>query len=139
MGQEREQNTKKAPKNINFQISKNKKMCFFLMSQGSFSPKIRSLGQKVWSVARGQTDGHTVRHESENRGHPFQGFRIYFFIFKFTFSLSSRSGPTSTMSSCNRNYCRHKQCVARPIIFTMAILYSLLNMAKVTIKKKTDE
>ena len=26
------------------------------MSQGSFSPKIRFLGQKVCSVARGQTD-----------------------------------------------------------------------------------
>ena len=39
-----------------FKISKNKKMRFFLMSQGSFSPKIRFLGQKVSSVARRQTD-----------------------------------------------------------------------------------
>ena len=29
---------------------------FFLMSQGSFSPKNRFLGQKVCSVARRQTD-----------------------------------------------------------------------------------
>ena len=39
-----------------FKISKNKKMRFFLMSQGPFSPKIRFLGQKVSSVARRQTD-----------------------------------------------------------------------------------
>ena len=28
---------------------------FFFISQGSFNPKIRFLGQNVWSVARGQT------------------------------------------------------------------------------------
>ena len=39
-----------------FKISKNKKMRFFLMSQGSFSPKIRFPGQQVCSVARRQTD-----------------------------------------------------------------------------------
>ena len=49
-------------------ISKNKKMRFFLMSQGSLNPKIRFLGQKVCSVAHGQTD----THESEYRGHPFR-------------------------------------------------------------------
>ena len=53
----------KSVKNI---ISKNKKSVFFLMSQGSFNPKIRFLGQKVCSVACDQT--HT--HESEYRGHP---------------------------------------------------------------------
>ena len=47
-------------------ISKNKKNCFFLMSQGPLDPKIRFIGQKVCSVARGQTH----RHESEYRGHP---------------------------------------------------------------------
>ena len=31
-------------------------MRFFLISQGSLDPKIRFLGQKVCSVARGQTD-----------------------------------------------------------------------------------
>ena len=31
-------------------------MGFFLMPQGSFSPKIRFLGQRVYSVARGWTD-----------------------------------------------------------------------------------
>ena len=65
-------------------------MRFFLMSQGSFSPKIRFLGQKVCSVARTQTDRQTDRHESEYRGHP---FRVSGF-FKFSFNLSSRSGPT---------------------------------------------
>ena len=60
-----------------FKISKNKKMRFFLMSQGSFSPKIRFLGQKVCSVARSQTDRQTDRHESEYRGHPFRVSGIF--------------------------------------------------------------
>ena len=42
-------------------ISKNKKMRFFLMSQGSFNPKIRFLGQKMCPVARSRTDGQTHR------------------------------------------------------------------------------
>ena len=41
-------------------IPKNKKMRFFLMSQGSFQPKIRFLGQKVCSVARLRTDGQKI-------------------------------------------------------------------------------
>ena len=53
-------------------ISKNKKMRFFLMSQGSLDPKIRFLGQNVCSVAREQTDTQTDRHESEYRGYPFR-------------------------------------------------------------------
>ena len=40
-------------------ISKNKKMRFFLMSQGSLNPKIRFLCQKICSVARVRTDTHT--------------------------------------------------------------------------------
>ena len=40
-------------------ISKNKKMRFFLMSQGSLNPQIRFLGQKMWPVARSQTHRHT--------------------------------------------------------------------------------
>ena len=43
------------------------------MSQGSFSPKTRFLGQKVCSVARLQTD----THESEYRGHPFRVSGIF--------------------------------------------------------------
>ena len=51
-------------------ISKNKKMRFFLMSQGSLDPKIRFIGQKLCSVARAQTDRQTDRHESDYCGHP---------------------------------------------------------------------
>ena len=40
-------------------ISKNKKMRFFIMSQGSFNPKNRFLGQNVCSVARVQTHRQT--------------------------------------------------------------------------------
>ena len=53
-------------------ISKNKKMRFFLISQGSLNPKIRFLGQKMCSVARLQTDTHTDRHESDYCRHPFR-------------------------------------------------------------------
>ena len=42
-------------------ISKNKKMRFFLMSQGSFNRKISFLGQEVCSVAREHTDRQTDR------------------------------------------------------------------------------
>ena len=42
-------------------ILKNKKMRFFFMSQGSFDPKIRFIGQKVCSVARAQTHRQTDR------------------------------------------------------------------------------
>ena len=41
-------------------ISKNKKMRFFLMSQGSLDPKNRVLGQKVCCLARIQT--HIQKH-----------------------------------------------------------------------------
>ena len=62
-------------KSVKIKISKNKKMRFFLMFQGSLDPKIRFIGQKVCSVARvqthRQTDTQTDRHESEYRGHPF--------------------------------------------------------------------
>ena len=73
-----------------FKFRKTKKMCFFLMSQGSFSPKISFLGQKVCSVARAQTDRQTREWKQRT---PFQGFRI---VFKFSFNLSSRSGPIMT-------------------------------------------
>ena len=57
-------------KSVKMKISKNKKMRFFLMSQGSLYPKIRFIGQKVCSVARIHTYTQTHRHESEYRGHP---------------------------------------------------------------------
>ena len=59
-------------KSVKMKISKNKKMRFFLMSQGSLNPKIRFLGQKVCPVARRQTDRQTDTHESDYRGHPFR-------------------------------------------------------------------
>ena len=49
-------------KSVKMKISKNKKMRFFLMSQGSLDPKIRFLGQKMCSVTRVQTDRHTHIH-----------------------------------------------------------------------------
>ena len=59
-------------KSVKINISKNKKMRFFPMSQGSFNPKIKFLGQKVCSVARVQTDRNTDRHETDYCGHPFR-------------------------------------------------------------------
>ena len=67
-------------KNVKMKISKNKKMRFFLMSQGSLNPKIRFLGQKVWPVARSHTDRHTDRQTEWLLRAPFQGFRISFLI-----------------------------------------------------------
>ena len=62
------------------------------MSQGSFNPKIRFLGQKVCSVARLQTHIQTDRHTRKwLLRAPFQGFR------SFAFNLSSRIGPTRKM------------------------------------------
>ena len=49
-------------KSLKTEISKNKKMRFFLMSQGSFHPKIRFLSQKVCPVACLHTDKQTHRH-----------------------------------------------------------------------------
>ena len=43
-------------------ISENKNICFFLIPQGSLNTKIRFLGQKMCSVTRVQTDGHTHIH-----------------------------------------------------------------------------
>ena len=56
-------NRKMPIKSVKIKISKNKKMRFFLMSQGSLNPKIRFLGQKVCPAARDRTDGQTDRQE----------------------------------------------------------------------------
>ena len=58
----RETNQKMPIKSVEIKISKNKKMRFFLISQGSLNPKIRFLGQNVCSVAWLQTDRQTHRH-----------------------------------------------------------------------------
>ena len=69
-------------KSVKMKILKNNKMRFFLMSQGSFNPEIRFLGQNVCPVARSQTDTQTHRHT--DRGYPFRCF---------SFNLPSRIGP----------------------------------------------
>ena len=74
-------------KSVKMKISKNKKMCFFLMSQRSLNPKIRFLGQKIWPVARSQRRTHRVTTEGTLSG--FQDF---------SFNLSSRIGPIITSS-----------------------------------------
>ena len=74
-------------KSVKMKISKNKKMRFFLMSQGSLDPKIRFIGQKVCSVARVQTDTQTRKRIQMT---PFQGFR------NVSFNLSSMIGPINS-------------------------------------------
>ena len=79
-------------KSVKMKISKNKKMRFFLMSQGSLDPKIRFLGQKLWSVARVRRNRHTDRQTDRQtrkwkQRAPFHGFR------SFSFNLSSMIGP----------------------------------------------
>ena len=77
----------KSIKNENFE--KQKKMRFFLMSQGSLDPKIRFIGQKVCSVARVQT------HTKVNTEDTLSGFQEFF----LHFNLSSRIGPTKSRVS----------------------------------------
>ena len=55
------------------------------MSQGSFKPKIRFLGQKVCPVASVRTDGQI--HTKVTTVGTLSGFQ------KFSFNLSSRIGP----------------------------------------------
>ena len=93
-------------KSVKMKMSKNKKMRFFLMSQGSLNPRIRFLGQKLWSVARVQRDRHGQTWKWLLRA-PFQGFRI------FSFNLSSRIGPKkrrkTTTGVCQSNFiCPHR-------------------------------
>ena len=68
-----------------FKISKNKKLRFFLMSQGFFSPKIRFLGRSKGvpcsSGTDRRTDRRTDRHESQKRGHL---FRVSGFLFQMS-------------------------------------------------------
>ena len=63
-------------KSVKMKISKNKKMRFFLMFQGSSNPKIRFLAQKLWSVARVQRHSDTDRqtHTKVNTEFRVSGF-----------------------------------------------------------------
>ena len=67
-------------KSVKMKISKNKKMRFFLMSQGSLDPKIRFIGQKVCSVARVHTDRQTHRQTDTkvNTEDTLSGFQEFF-------------------------------------------------------------
>ena len=58
-------------KSVKMKISKNKKMRFFLMSQGSLNPKIRFLCQKVCPRSCLHTVIRTYR-QSDYCGHPFR-------------------------------------------------------------------
>ena len=63
-------------KSVKMKISKNKKMRFFLMSQGSLNPKIRFLGQKMCSVAWLRTDTQT--HTKVTTVGTLSGFQEFF-------------------------------------------------------------
>ena len=70
-------------KGVRMKISKKNR--FFLMSQGSFNPKIRFLCQKVFSVDCAQTSRQTRTWKQRTL---FHGFR------NVSFNLSPRIGPT---------------------------------------------
>merc|ERR1711923_631213 len=72
----KEKNRKIPIKSVKMKISKNKKMRFFLMSQGSLIPKIRFLAQKLWSVARVQR--HRQTHTKVNTEGTLSGFQDFF-------------------------------------------------------------
>ena len=57
-------------------ISKNKKMRFFLMSQGSYNPNIRFLDQKVCPVARVRR--HRQTHTKVTTVGTLSGFQEFF-------------------------------------------------------------
>ena len=64
-------------KNIKIEILKNIRMCFFLISQGSFNPKIRFLGQNVCSVARERRDTQTDMKVNSEDTLPDDSFYFY--------------------------------------------------------------
>ena len=69
-------NAYKKRKNENFEKQKN---VFLSHVPRIIQPKNRFLGQKVCSVARGQTNRHTDRHTRKLLlWAPFQGFRSFF-------------------------------------------------------------
>ena len=69
-------------KSVKMKISKNKKMRFFLMSQGALYPKIRFLAEKLVSSSRTeiQTDRRTDRqtHTEVNTEGTLSGFQDFF-------------------------------------------------------------
>ena len=61
-------------KSVKIKISKNKKMRFFLMSQGSFNTKISFLGKKMCPADCLRTDTQTDRVTTEGTLSGFQDF-----------------------------------------------------------------
>ena len=97
-------------KSVKMKISKNKKMRFFVISQGY----ARFLAQKLWSVARvqrhRQTHRHTDRHESDYRGHPFRVSGVFpspYHQGSAQFMDQSASGPDTSLfpSSTDDSMC----------------------------------
>ena len=90
-----ENGRKMALKGLKIKISKNKKLCFFLMSQGVLCQKIRFLGQKPWPVAGEHTDTDTQTHRHTDRGFnpwvPYQGFSISSFCLWYERSNSNNN------------------------------------------------
>ena len=84
-------------------ISKNKKMRFFLMSQGSFNQKIRFLSQKVYPVAR--SHAHTDRVTTEGTLSGFQDFFLQPIIKDLygTISCSHKTNVSGLANSCVEN------------------------------------
>ena len=70
-----------------FKISKNKKL--FLSHVPMILQSKNQVPRPKGVLCSSDADRQTDRHESEYRGHP---FRVSGF-FKFSFNLSSRSGP----------------------------------------------
>ena len=85
-------------KSVKMKISKNKKMRFFLMSQGSLDPKIRFIGQKVCSVACVHTDRQT--HKKVNTEDTLSGFQEFF----LQPIIKDRSNIFKTLCSYAKNY-----------------------------------
>ena len=101
-------------KSVKMKILKNKKMRFFLMSQGPLNQKIRFLGQKVCPVGCWHTDGHT----EWLLWAPFQGFMIF---------PSTYVGPTT----CINQILMH---TAHPV-FCLTLPLCTMSSRKTTLKK----
>ena len=80
-------------KSVKMKIKKNKKMHFFLISQGSLNPKIRFIGRKVCSVARVQTDTNVNTEDT------LSGFQEFFL------QLIIKDRSSNTQNLLNKEVC----------------------------------
>jgi len=99
--------THESVKSVKMQISKNKNMCIFLMSQVSLNSKIRFLSQKVCPVARSQTDRHTDRVTTEGT---LSGFHDFFLQ-----PIIKDRPNSSTTKGRQRPYANGEPCLAGPL------------------------